>query len=54
MKLAVMKRSGSVVMWRRDDRIKLRMIEVDLLGDRCSTIIQGFREGCSDGGEKGP
>lgn len=48
-----MNRSRSVMMWRRDDGIKLSRIEVDSLGDRCSTIIQGFSEGCSDDGGKG-
>lgn len=42
-----------MMMWRRDDGIKLSRIEVDLQGDRCSTIIQGFREGCSDEGGEG-
>lgn len=38
------------MMWRRDDGIKLSVIEVDLQGDRCSTIIPGFKEGYSDVG----
>ena len=42
-----------MMMWRRDDGIKLSRIEVDLQRDRCSTIIHGFREGCSDEGGKG-
>lgn len=35
--------------WRRDEP---REIEVDLQGDRCSSIIQSFREGCSEWREK--
>ncbi len=54
LKLVVMRRSLSGMMWRRDDGIKLSVIEVDSQGDRCSTIIQGFREGCSDDGGEGP
>ena len=46
--LVVMKQSTSVI-WRRDE---LRGIEVDLQGDRCSVIIRGFREGCSEWREK--
>lgn len=38
-----------MMMRRRDDGIKL--IEVDWQGDRCSVIIQGFRE--DDGGKRG-
>lgn len=41
LKLVVMKRSRSMMMWRRDDGTKLSMIEVDLQGDRCSNLIQG-------------
>lgn len=42
-----------MVMWMRDDGgIKLSVIEVQ--GDRCSAVIQGFREGSSDDGGRGP
>lgn len=36
-----------------DDGIELSWIEVDLQGDRCFTIIQGFRDRLSDDGEGG-
>lgn len=37
------------MMWRRDEGIELSWIDVDVQGNRCSTIIHGFRDG--DGGE---
>lgn len=40
-------------MWRRDDGIKLSMIELDSQEGRCSTIIQGFREGVQEGWDGG-
>lgn len=44
--------SMSLVMWRKADRIEWSEIEVDLQGDRCFTIIPGFREGSGSDGEK--
>lgn len=45
-----MRWNRSEMMWRKDDGIKLSWIEVDLQGDRCFTIIQGFRDGLIDDG----
>lgn len=44
--------SMSLVMWRKADRIEWSEIEVDLQGDRCFTIIPGFREGSGSDGKK--
>lgn len=51
-KLVMMLWSLSLLMWRKADRMEWSKIEVDLQGDRCSAIIPGFRDGCSNDGEK--
>lgn len=38
------------MMWGRGGDTWLSMIEVDLWGDRCFCIIQGFKERCWDDG----